>query len=661
MPKNQKIKLTAPKGRPMLNWVGKQPLDYIKSFPAQLVETFNPLASPLGRGVTEGDGVGNLSFKSLEHNWQNLLFHGDNKEILGTLLNNGFRGKIDLIYIDPPFDSGADYIRKIELRGVKDKTKIEGEDYNYLEQTQYFDIWNQDGYLQFLYERLLLLHELLKDEGNIFVQVDDKRGHYVKIIMDEIFGPDNYINDIIWYKGREGGGGTVVNPPLPTEYQNIYLYSKNRRNRKWNPPKGPYKESTLTSLQKDENGWFYTRGRMGRKPRPWEIEAGVSKKTYVNNNPHIDLDELLKQLTSKDAKEVLIGDVWDNKLVKNSVRMNYPTEKPEELLSLIIEAATNENDIVLDCFIGSGTTAAVAQKLGRRWIGCDINKGAIQTTSKRLQKIILEQIDEEKKKHPELFSPLTKGGDTEEVRVCRSFSHYKVNDYDLQLLRTEAIELAVQHLGIQRSKTETFFDGTLGKTLVKLIDFNHPLTLLDLQLLQDELKKRPKEQRNITIVCLGKELATEPWLEEYNKKHPVNKVQVIELRTDSKYGKFLIHQPAIADVEIKKENKSPQSGMPKTAKAVIDIKSFISPTILERLNMDDNLFKVKIPDFRSMIDVVLIDNNYDDKVFNIFFSDVPEKKNDLIAGHYEIEIPSKDSKIAVKIIDMLGEEVLIIP
>ncbi|MDP3580766.1 MAG: DNA methyltransferase, partial [Ignavibacteria bacterium] len=173
---NSKTKISAPKGRPMLNWVGKQPLDYIKSFPAQLVETFNPLASPRTEPVPlaggEGQGVRALSFKSLEHNWQNLLFHGDNKEILGTLLNNGFRGKIDLIYIDPPFDSGADYIRKIELRGVKDKIKIEGEDYNYLEQTQYFDIWNQDGYLQFMYERLQLMSELLNNSGFLFLHCD---------------------------------------------------------------------------------------------------------------------------------------------------------------------------------------------------------------------------------------------------------------------------------------------------------------------------------------------------------------------------------------------------------------------------------------------------------------------------------------------------------
>jgi len=124
---------------------------------------------------------------------------------------------------------------------------------------------------------------------------------------------------------------------------------------------------------------------------------------------------------------------------------------------------------------------------------------------------------------------------------------------------------------------------------------------------------------------------------------------VTELRTDSKYGKFLIHEPCKAKIDIKR-NKN---------KALIAIKDFISPSIIERLHSDEHLFKVKIPDFRSMIDVVLIDKDYDGKVFNIFFSDVPEKKNDLVKGVYEIEIPKEKVTIAIKIIDMLGEELLI--
>jgi hypothetical protein len=336
-------------------------------------------------------------------------------------------------------------------------------------------------------------------------------------------------------------------------------------------------------------------------------------------------------------------DWWDDLPYINSMaheRMGFSTQKPEVLLERIINASSNPIDIVLDCFIGSGTTARVAQKMGRRWIGCDINKGAVQTTSKRLQKIIQEQIKNE-------IASASPRND----KVQYSFAIYKVNDYDLHLLKTEAIELAVQHIGIQRIRTDTFFDGILGKNLVKIIDFNHPLTLLDLQLLQDELKKRPDEDRDITIVCLGKELAVDPWIDEWNKKHPVNKIKVIELKTDKKYGSFLIHKPAEAKIEILRSAQNDRM-------AIVTIQDFISPTIIERLNIDNKLFKVKIPDFRCMIDTVLIDNNYDGTTFHIVYSDVPERKDDLVKGKYEIEIPSFKTKVAVKIIDMLGEEVI---
>ncbi len=154
------------------------------------------------------------------------------------------------------------------------------------------------------------------------------------------------------------------------------------------------------------------------------------------------------------------------------------------------------------------------------------------------------------------------------------------------------------------------------------------------------MKKRPDEDRDITIVCLGKELAVDAWIDEWNKKHPVNKIKVIELKTDKKYGNFLIHKPAEAKVKIERKDKN---------KAIIEIQDFISPTIIERLNIDNKLFKVKIPDFRSMIDTVLINNNYNGKTFHIVYSDVPQKKQDLVKGKYEIEISSNKTRIGVKI------------
>ncbi|MEO0091912.1 MAG: DNA methyltransferase [candidate division WOR-3 bacterium] len=582
MPENR-IKISPVKGRPMLNWVGKRPLDYVKGFPAQLIEVFDP--SKTGRIIETP------TYDNLKDNWQNLLFHGDNKDVLATLLELGFRGKIDLIYIDPPFKSGADYVRKVELRGLKNLGRIEEDDASILQQTMYFDIWNNDTYLQFMYERLMLLKELLSETGSIYVHLDWHVGHYVKLLMDEVFGHENLVNEIIWC--YETGG--IPEKGFPKKHAVIFFYTKNKENFKFNPIK--IKKYLKHRMMRDGVEEFYDESQDKWYRFKWCPDYWT------------DID-----IPRQDAAE----------------RLGFQTQKPEALLERIIKASSNENDIVLDCFIGSGTTAAVAQKLGRRWIGCDINKGAIQLTSSRLQKIINEQV-------------------ANNATQYSSFAIYKVNNYDLKILQTEAIELAVQHIGIQRTRTDSFFDGTFGKNLVKIIDFNHPLTLLDLQLIQDELKKRPEEDRDITIVCLGKELAVDPWIEDWNRRHSVNKISVIELKTDKKYGNFLIHKPAEAKVDITRQGN----------KAIIEIKEFISPTIIERLNIDQTLFKVKIPDFRSMIDCVLIDTNYDGKTFHIVYSDVPEKKNDLVQGKYEIDIPEKKTRVAVKIVDMLGEEVVV--
>jgi len=649
---NGKIKITPAKGRPMLYWLGKKPLDYVKGFPAQLVEVFDPL--------NNANIPDTPSYENLKDNWHNLIFHGDNKDVLATLLEFGFRGKINLVYIDPPFKSGADYVRTVELRGLKSLGQFQEDEASILQQTMYFDIWNNDNYLQFMYERLVLLKELLSDVGSIYVHLDHRVVHYIKSLMDEVFGPENFRNEIVWRRQiPRGMKAHAEYLPFSAEY--ILLYTKGD-NATWNQPIKINKltlEEAEKKYMRDEKGFFRTsdpgtysfdsllklhdEGRL-YAPRGGEIIIDYENKVVRSTKGNIGVKYYRKQENNYVLEETPVDNIWDDIPglgIVSSQWIGFQTQKPEALLERIIKASSKETQqainsgddipIILDCFIGSGTSAVVAQKLGRRWIGCDINKGAIQTTSGRLQKIIIEQIKKQ-------------------VTSAPTFSIYKVNDYDLRLLKTEAVELAVQHIGVQRTRTDSFFDGYLENNLVKIIDFNHPLTLLDLQLLQDELNRRPNEDRNIVIVSLGKELAIDPWIDEWNRKHSVNKIRVIELKTDKKYGGFLVHRSAEAKITIKRT---------RTNAALVEIRDFISPTIIERLDIDNTLFKVKIPDFRCMIDTVLIDNNYDGKTFRIVYSDVPEKKADLVKGKYEIELPNAEAKVAVKIIDMLGEEILV--
>lgn len=642
----KKIKISEAKGRPMLQWVGKRPIDYVQSFPAQPVEIFDPTG--------ESKPIDNPNFDNLKDNWQNLIFHGDNKEVLGYLLANGFRNKIDLIYIDPPFNTGVDYIRKVQLKGIK-LEKLDGEYYTSQEQTMYFNNFADDSFLQFMYERLILLKELLSEKGSIFVRFDYHYGHYIKILLDEVFGKNNFRNEIA--VNRSTNLGSTKNQ-FATAYETIYFYSKSNDNLfnkivtdrickyckqekepDWVPLEAP---GDSKNIEISINGKVF----ISRRNSHWTFSQEVINKLIAEGKIRINekrtyLDRFGKRVNLPEYYQFphqTVNSNWTDIPGYTVDSTGYPTENSEDILERVIKSSTNFDGLVLDCFMGSGTTQAIAQKLNRRWIGVDINKGSIQTVSKRLQKIIKTQKEVTKQK--KIVS---------KTNEHLAFAYYKVNDYDLQLLRTEAVELAIQHIGIQRTKTDNFFEGTIGKNLVKMIDFNHPLTLLDLQLIQDELKSRPDENRNVTIVCLGKELSVDSYIEDYNKKHPINKLELIELRTDGKYGKFLIHKKAQAKINIKR----------KGDKIFIEINDFISPTIIERLNNSNKLIKVKIPDFRSMIDVVLIDTNYDGKVFNIKYSDVPEKKNDLIVGTYEFNIKNKTT-IAVKIIDMLGEEVLII-
>jgi DNA modification methylase len=621
MSEKKEIKISAAKGRPMLSWVGKRPLRHVTAFPAQHIETFAPIEK--SSEVSKTSEVWKEWPAAYPHG--GLLFHGDNKEVLAHLLANGFRGKVKLIYIDPPFDSGADYVRKVQLRGGAATAKIEGESYNLGEQIQYTDIWANDNYLQFMYERLQLLKELLAEDGAICLHCDWHKSHLLRCVMDEVFGDNNLRNEVIWYYGQRTA---TREKKLDAKHDNLLVYAKSDRFN-LNKVTAPWSYEEFVEhrhdIIKDENGEEFVLSDAGN---------GERYKRYVK--------DIIAEGKPLDT-------VWNFPLLNSSdkQRVGYPTQKPDYLLERVLEVFSQDGDLILDCFIGSGTTAAVAQKLGRRWIGCDINKGAIQTTSKRLQIIIEAHVKETEQKN--LITTVESSPEPAQL----SFGVWRVNDYDLKIQRNEAIKLACDHIGVERIASEGYFDGKLGKKLVKIIPFEHPLSPLDLEESKRELEARPEVENTIVFVCLGIELAARTWIEDWNRlrkgEHTVNKIEVIELRTDAKYGNFIKHEPATAKVSIIREGD----------KIKVQIEDFISPTILKRLDMDLPLFKAKITDWRSQVDCVMIDTAYNGEVFNVTFSDVPEKKNNLIDSSYSLPAPADKTTVAVKIIDMLGEEVLL--
>ncbi len=360
-------------------------------------------------------------------------------------------------------------------------------------------------------------------------------------------------------------------------------------------------------------------------------------------------------------KYKLLSSVWFD-LPYRGTETDYPTEKNEAIAERLVDWISDSGDLVLDCFAGSGTVMAVGQKLGRRWIGCDINKGAIQTTVKRLRGIIAEQITTARKAGAEarqgkLMDTGAEGEQPPPKPCAFGFTVWRVNDYDLQIQHNEAVNLACEHIGIERTRSDSYFEGTLGKKLVKIIPFGHPLTPLDLEELKRELDARPDEDRNIVVVCLGMELAAKAWIDDWNRlrkgKDAANKIDAIELRTDPKYGRFIKHEPASARVKVSRTRRGDED------RIVVEIQDFISPTIVERLREQAGVLSPKIEDWRAMVDCVYIDTAYNGSVLNVATADVPERKADFVQGKYDLPAPKGKTTVAVKIVDMLGEEVLI--
>lgn len=286
--------------------------------------------------------------------WMNRLIYGDNLLTMQALLAGdpatglpSMRGKVDLIYIDPPFDSKADYRTKITLPGADIQQKP-----TVIEQFAYADTWEEGtvSYLRMMYPRLVLMRELLSDRGSIYVHIDWHVGHYVKILMDEIFGKDNFVNEVIWYYRR----WNIESSSYATNHDTLLYYGKNRKNRTYNQLYIPKSEKSSAQGK----SWISVIG-----------EDGIRRSV----------------MTDVPTKGVPMPDVWDISMINPIAkeRLGYATQKPEALLERIIKASSNEGDLVCDFFGGSGTTAAVAERLGRRWIIGDIGKPASLVMRKR--------------------------------------------------------------------------------------------------------------------------------------------------------------------------------------------------------------------------------------------------------------------------------------
>lgn len=312
--------------------------------------------------------------------WMNRLIYGDNMLCMQALLAGdpasglpSLRGKVNLIYIDPPFDSKADYRTKITLPGVNIEQKP-----TIIEQFAYSDTWEKGtvSYLEMLYPRLILMRELLAENGSIYVHIDWHVGAYVKVIMDDIFGKENFVDEIIWAYGSPSGG-RAAGAKLVKMHETIYHYARNYSLRTENKIFLPYSQKYIQDWFKfkDENGRIYRRRMRGKD----ENNENIWERQYLDESKGVPCSSVWS-----DIQQIYADPRAYKKNQKNhSEILNYDTQKPENLLKRIIEHSSNPGDLVCDFFGGSGTTAAVAEKLGRRWITCDIGKPASLIMRKR--------------------------------------------------------------------------------------------------------------------------------------------------------------------------------------------------------------------------------------------------------------------------------------
>ena len=573
---------TTIKGYPELRWTGKRPYRSTQYYPAQLKERYNE----------EVNG------------WINKIFWGDNLQVMSNLLKE-YRGKIDLIYIDPPFDSKADYKKKISVKGIGSAET----DSTSFEEKQYGDIWTNDEYLQFMYERLTIMYHLLSEKGAIYIHCDWHKSAQLRCLCDPIFGPENFRNEIVWcYRTSLRSSSHAFG----RDHDTILFYSKSDQHAIHPDRKDfPVSEATIKrwAAYADENGFVSNKHFAGSSSTIIDT-SDETKGFYINQGIPRDWWEISANVAKGNTSEVSAG--------------KYPTQKPEELIERIIKASSDPGDLVFDCFMGSGTTQAVAMKYGRRFIGADINLGSIQTTTKRLLAVAKEL--EATETENEIYS---------------GFEVYNVNNYDFFRNPVEARDLIISALEVQPFPKTDVWDGELDGRMVKIMPVNHIATKADLEELKSNLpyktyEKRREENPNkpvesITIVCMGHEPDLKSSLEQELSEYKLD-IQILDILRDK------------SDLQLKREA---EAEVVREGNKLI-IRAFYPMNLLQKLSLQ----KESVDEWRQLVESIMIDWNYDGVVIQPSVMDIPSK-NEMVKGIYDI--PDGAGKIKVKITDLLSE------
>lgn len=527
-----------------------------------------------------------------ESPWQNKLIWGDNKYIMASLLSE-FAGKINLIYIDPPFATGANFdvpIKVGDLEWTKEQSVIE--------ELAYKDTWGKglDSYLQMMYDRLVLMRELLAENGSIYVHLDWRVVQHLRLILAEIFGEQSFQREIIWWPNNPSGFKGAANIWI-RDHETLLFLSKSSDfvfNKIYQEYSDAYIKATF--VHDDGDGRLY-RWRYDRK-QYWDESKGVP-----------------------------VSDVWDIPYLRQNARerIGFPTQKPESLLERLIKASSNEGDLVADFFCGSGTTGAVAEKLGRRWIMADLSKWAVHVTRKRLL----------------------------DIPHCKPFEILNLGSYEKYKFRENGIESRRKYikfvLGLYRAEPVTGYRSLHGSKAGRMVHIGE----IDSIVTAREVTEALKESSSIGASALDVlgwdfEMGLNGLVEQIGSQYAVQARLVLIPREATE-----VREPARSDVRFFDLNYLDLAYIVKGKDLTIELKDFI---IANPEYVPDDV-KVRIKRFTDYIDYWAVDFDYKNDTFRNGWQSFRTRKHPALATscYHNFDTPGK-YQVLVKVVDIFGND-----
>ena len=603
------------------------------NLPFQVIESINTSRADRDKEKNVGrslyDFFDEKQPDTFEEGWKNKLIWGDNKLIMSSLLKQ-FAGKIDLIYIDPPFAIGLDFSYKTE---VGDSGKEILKEQSIIEEKAYRDTWGGGihYYLNMMRDRLLIMKDLLSAKGSIYVHSDWRVSSFIRFIMDEIFGEENFCNEIVWKRGHTVK--STIGTQFPRGHDTILFYSKFPSKNTFNPSFGTYSEGTLSNYNKKDEKGIYRLQSLRTYGKNSIDEFRKNGLIYETGSGKIWLKQYLT-----DRAGPKINSFWadiDSIEIKRQEQIGYPTQKPEGLLKRIIESSSCKGDLVADFFCGSGTTCAVAEKLGRRWIGTDLSRWAVHTTRKRLL----------------------------EIENCKSFEILNLGKYERQYWQSAAfgkdkskegqsifeyIAFILKLYQAEPISGTQFIHGKKGNILVHIGAVDSPITIDEINHCIDECIAL--KQKNLHMLGWEWEMGVNDLMIKEAKGKDVSLTlltiprEVMEKQAVEK-GDVKFFELAHVDIDFEQKSSN---------KLQIKLKDFA----MSNSDLIPNELKEKIKKWSDYIDYWAVDWDFKDDTFINGWVSYRTKQDRILELSSDTHQYTKSDtyKIMVKVVDIFGND-----